>query len=92
MIATQKMLIQLPKVCNCDVMRVNVLVDRQIASISMDQPPEPSDDYGGPAEDSPSLVEDSTLPPETIIPEHRVSASFVRSKKGKRKKKKKIYS
>ncbi|GKZ67889.1 hypothetical protein AnigIFM50267_002443 [Aspergillus niger] len=63
------------------------------ASISMDQPPEPSDDYGGPAEDSPSFVEDSTLPPETIIPEHRVSASLVRSKKGKRKtKKKKMYS
>ncbi|GKZ78537.1 hypothetical protein AnigIFM56816_002211 [Aspergillus niger] len=63
------------------------------ASISTDQPPEPSDDYGGPAEDSPSFVEDSTLPPETIIPEHRVSASLVRPKKGKRKtKKKKMYS
>lgn len=75
-------------------MRVNVLVDRQIASISLDQPPEPSDDYGGPTEHSPSIVEDSTPLPETIIPEQRVSASFVHSKKGKKKKKKmmKMYS
>lgn len=93
MIATQKMLIQVPKVCNCDITRVNVLVDRQIASILTEQPLEPSDDYGKPAEYSPPVVEDSTCPPETVSPEERDPTPLVYSKKGKKKKKnKKMYS
>lgn len=72
-------------------MRVNALVDRQIASILTEQPPEPSDDYGEPAEYSPPVVEDSTCQPETVFPEERDTTPLVYSKKGK-KKNKKMYS
>ncbi|KAI2848658.1 hypothetical protein CBS147343_4817 [Aspergillus niger] len=62
------------------------------ASILTEQPLEPSDDYGKPAEYSPPVVEDSTCPPETVSPEERDPTPLVYSKKGKKKKNKKMYS
>lgn len=81
---------QVPKVRNFHLVEVSLLVNCHIVSSPPAEAPEISEDYGGPADDSPSFVEVNTTSPPEDASSFGESAS--RAKKDKKKKKKTLDS